>query len=461
MLKDYLSIGGIEVVNSARAKGYAETAGCPLSWQKCDCEGLYDATGPGNFDIASIANAPWFDLRNPESARFYGVTGLGLRDIASSTLERDITEGITDGGVAGSPRFAGKSVRVRAFLSAEGEDALEYGMAWLKSALASQQCVQHDAACGGAEVKFFVSYPPERAFVSDGAGGTRPETDAEYLPKVDSVTRFLHGASTVSGPLEVQTYESRDGRHWGREVEFTIYAERPGIYGVPRSFGVLSSPGSVVDDVVRNLIPFPSAELPDPDFEQVAMNYITNPSLEVNGNNWRGNLIFGSDDPSPAVGSLTAAVVAGDRAGVGRSAFRTRWVGNGATAGSGTRGLGIFMTQQLSGLPSGSYVVVTVWVALIAAQGAALANGETVSASYVWLDSSGGTVGLETSLGTASGADRSGKTLSLSAQAVPSGATGIEIRVASASLIARSDPNPALNRDLRMYADAAGVIREM
>lgn len=44
MLEEYLCLGGNEVVNNARAYGYATTAGCPLNWYRCEpCESLHDA----------------------------------------------------------------------------------------------------------------------------------------------------------------------------------------------------------------------------------------------------------------------------------------------------------------------------------------------------------------------------------------------------------------------------------
>lgn len=463
MLKDYLRFGDVELINSARAKGYMESASCPLAWQKCDCDGLYDATGPGNFDISNIEDAPWYDPRNPESARFYGVTGLGLRDIANSTLQRSVTEGITNGGVAGSPRLAGKTVRVRAFLSADGEDGLEYGMAWLRAAVQSRHCNQHGISCGGADTHFFNSCPPERAIVTEvneeGQEMTRPETDEEYFPKVAAVTRVLHGVSTISGPLEVQTYESKDGRHWGREVEFTLYAEQPGIYSLPRNLGVLVSPGLIVDDVVRNLIPYPSAELGGAE-TLMATNFVTNPSLESDGKNWKGGIFSGHDNPSaPAVGSTTGGVVTGDRAYVGRSAFRARWAGDGRTAGNGSRGLKIYMTEQMpGGLVAGQQVTVTVWGALISAGGGSL-GAVALSANFIWLDASNGIVGSGISLGSTT-TERDGKVFSITSQVVPAGATGIEIQIASDSFSVQSSPDPALNSDFRLYADAAGVIKE-
>ena len=1055
MFTGFLKVGDVEIINDARAKGYAETANCPLSWHQSDCEGLADATGPGAFMHSSVHEAPWYDPRNPESERFYGVTGLAFRDLASSTLQRDVIEGITNGGVAGQPRYAGKTMRVRAFLSADGEDALEYGMSWLKAAIASRRCSQHGISCDGTDMQFFNSCPPGRRIVPgfsewetqltnlatnpsfeatagtvevyrnlatnpsfetasgavvevrrnthrdpratsasgfsggagtggsvtvsaqtgsglsspavdtyvrgvvatagsgdvrltystdlpgvpqttfavyartsgpvtswsmdftfydaggavvgasnlsyvdlgspigagvwsrlaaplssvpanavranvtvrpvgagravgttvditaiiteanesadalrpyfDGAtastspdftigwagaannsasvmsgigaasvsgattsvqssewsasggrslrvipsksaavpafpnaatvytvteagrmtvlatarlaaaqvaptsngrriiahtgtaikasssaapnaagvyplrltfdaavgdtirltsggrpgggdvwwdnlliikgdypgayfdGGTtvtdpdltaswvgvanasastmtapstpgavsdntgnrvvyssrrwaksgarsvritpvastpepggvraltfaagdvgktftaiatihldapltgtllpqsrcialidqddypflsdaapnvagdttlrlvftvtasgqtlnliggsaagggdvwwddllvvegsydgsyfdgdtpdsdggligyawtgaadastsvmqtryiysRPQTDAEYFPEVDAVTRVLHGVSAISGPLEVETVQSSDGRHWGREVEFTLYSEQPGIYSKPRSLGTLVSIGEVVDDVVRNLVPYPSAELSQ-NKVIVAYNHVTNPSLEVADTGWTGASFSGSDTQgSPAIGAISRGVVRGARAYAGDASYLTRWLGDGKTIGSGRRELGVEYEQRsMPGLAAGDRVTVTVWGALVVQSGTPITAAETLSASFQWVDANGEAID-GASLGTATGEERGGKVFSLSKLVVPAGTTGLRIHLSTNSMDVYSSPNAAVNRDIRVYADAAGVIEEI
>ena len=60
MFTGFLKVGDVEIINDARAKGYAETAECPLSWHQCDCEGLADAIGSGAFVHADVGDAPWY-----------------------------------------------------------------------------------------------------------------------------------------------------------------------------------------------------------------------------------------------------------------------------------------------------------------------------------------------------------------------------------------------------------------
>ena len=247
MFEGFLRLGDVEIVNNARAQGYAETSDCPLNWFECSCDGLAESQGESaGYSIQNVSQAPWFDVRNPESARFYGLSGLSLRNVSDSTRYAETTEGITDGGVAGNPRRAGRSFRVRGWMSADGQDALEYGMSWLSAALISRRCAQHDFACGGASAEFFVECPPVRAVITvpgEDPGDppvTRPQTDEEYAESVSEKLRFMHSVKVISGPLEIQTRPSQDGRHWGREVEFTLYAEEPGIFSAPRPLALLS-----------------------------------------------------------------------------------------------------------------------------------------------------------------------------------------------------------------------------
>jgi hypothetical protein len=167
MYEGYLEIGGNEVINSARAVGYMETSHCSVSWLRCaPCQGIEDVVNEGNpFVIANIADAPWYDPRSPQSARFLGVHGLDVEGLPGSTREADVVEGIADGGVIGQVRHATRRMRVRAVLSAQGQDALEYGLAWLDSVLQAGHCHMHSDSCGKADSRFFLACPPTRSSV--------------------------------------------------------------------------------------------------------------------------------------------------------------------------------------------------------------------------------------------------------------------------------------------------------
>lgn len=178
MFDGYLCVGGTEVGNNARARGYAESADCPVGWFVDDqCEGLADALGDAPYTLAGIADAPWFDPTDESTHRFYGAYITSLGEVSSSSRVATVTEGILDGGVPGRSRHAGKSFRVRAWLTAAGQDALEAGHSWLNSALEATDCGTHSGgSCGASDITFFTACPPGRRILPDfGAWTQRAE----------------------------------------------------------------------------------------------------------------------------------------------------------------------------------------------------------------------------------------------------------------------------------------------
>ena len=115
MFNGYLCLGGTEIGNNARARGYAESAACAVGWFVGDpCEGLAEALGDIEYDVAEIDAAPWYDPADESTSRFYGAYITSLGDISSSTREGSYTEGILPGGVPGRSRHAERLARVRA-----------------------------------------------------------------------------------------------------------------------------------------------------------------------------------------------------------------------------------------------------------------------------------------------------------------------------------------------------------
>lgn len=168
MFEGYLKLGENELGNWERTRGYAESGDCPIRWlERGECNSLSDVLGDTIYDRGAISLAPWFDADVPESARFYGAHIVSVKGDADSTRERGITEGVTNGGVAGRERRAGRQFRVRAWLTAAGGSALDYGMGWLDRALSGAQCSRHGASCAGADLEFFTECPPERQLVPD------------------------------------------------------------------------------------------------------------------------------------------------------------------------------------------------------------------------------------------------------------------------------------------------------
>lgn len=166
MYEGFLEFGDTEIINSARTAAYVAGSTCGVSWIQCPpCDGLADALGETEeYTLETIADAPWYDPDIEATHRFYGVHGLTFEGLPGSTRTANVQEGILDGGVVGQVRNGTRRVRVEAMLSANGEDALEAGLAWLDAALRPERCSEHhnhSSGCGPhSDVRIFTACPP-------------------------------------------------------------------------------------------------------------------------------------------------------------------------------------------------------------------------------------------------------------------------------------------------------------
>jgi hypothetical protein len=169
MWDGYFTLGGNEIGNSSRAIGYTRTAPCPIPWiRDRDCGGIAVATGDDEYFYTNISQAPWYDPDDPDtSGRFLGLYVVDINGLSDSTRTATITEKITDGAQVSGYRHTAREVRVRAMLTGAGEDALEYGMTWLRNALSPDACGVHGGDCGASDFQFFVSCPPPRGVVPE------------------------------------------------------------------------------------------------------------------------------------------------------------------------------------------------------------------------------------------------------------------------------------------------------
>lgn len=165
----YLRVGGVEVVNTERARGYTRTSPCPVWWidDTVACPGLAEAVGDQPYVYDNISEAPWYDRSLAAlSSRFYGVVGLRIDGLSDSTRATSRTEGVTPGGSLGATRKGMRDVRVRATLIAEGLDALDYGSEWMSSAF-DGGCGLHSSGCGLMDADMLTACPPIRGEVPD------------------------------------------------------------------------------------------------------------------------------------------------------------------------------------------------------------------------------------------------------------------------------------------------------
>lgn len=306
MLDHYLAVGGNEIINSARAYGYATTADCPASWlEDPECETLRFATASDSPYIwEAIGDAPWFDPDDPDtSSRFLGLMGVEIQGLSDSTRTAQNTQLSSSKSRVTGYRHGSREVRVRGWLTARGGDALELGHTWLNNALEPDACGMHGGKCKTSDAAFFVDCPPPRGTVVEidpedpDLTTERPQTDAEYLDTVDDYRRYLHSVRAISGPFTLSERWSSDGMHVGRLVEFTLIAEVPWVYGATKPLVVPPTIPRVVQDVAYNLVTRPSGEIAGDDVV-IASNFVANPSVETNANGW--SFAVGAEPGAPS-----------------------------------------------------------------------------------------------------------------------------------------------------------------
>lgn len=246
------------------------------------------------YTLDYIQNAPWYDAQYPDlTGRFYGVFILAIENMNSSTRTASVTEGILNGGVVGLVRHGTREMRVRALLVADGEDALEYGMAWLNAALAADGCSTHGASCGAVDMNFFAACPET------------PDPNTTVVVETPE-SRHMHNVTVISGPLVEQKIESNNETHFGYIIEWTMVAGTPWVFSETKEVSVNLQPPVVVQDVPYNLIPYPSAELSNGTVT-LATNYSTNPSVETDATLWVAEVTTITPAPTGARSTEIAA----------------------------------------------------------------------------------------------------------------------------------------------------------
>lgn len=440
----FLSVGGVEVVNTERARGYARSAGCPSYVITADvCEGLGDALASEPYVYDNITSAPWYDRSLSDlSGRFYGVVGLTISGVTDSTRTFSRTEGVTNGGTNGRSRKGMRSLRVTATLLADGDDALDYGAQWMSSVF-DGGCGQHNDACAMTDAEFLAVCPPP--FDADSG------TIDEYVLQIDALRRYVHDIA-ISGPITVSELHF-GGDFVGRQVEFTISSERAWVYGKRKALTLAPSLPTVMEDTPFNRIPYPSAELGSGSVV-IATNLSTNPSVETNTTGWlqSGGTVSGTA-PTAFLSSGRSTEIAA----VGAASYRVRLLGdNGATVVAGA--VSDVAAYQDVPIPAGvnRRISLNMWAACILSAGASPGTViQSVSVRYLFLN--GGTpIGSTTVFGTATPAELAGNAYSLTGLAVPAAATAVRVS-AAARITWTSSATAGQNSDVRLFADALQV----
>ncbi len=449
MLTEYLAFGGVEIANNARAYAYSRCLECCMGLLRCnDCPGIHDATNgytpavwdrtdPLNpilvdpavsdeppYDCSVIERSPWYDPDNPFSEEFGGFYVLDISGITDSTMSAGVTEAIGDGGVVGRTRHSTRVVQIRVALVGCSRGAVEYGLAWLKVALSDNFCARHGDSCGASDLAFFIDCPPELE-----------EGDENYDEKVAPYRRFLHGVVCTSGPLLVAQRKTRNGGYY-YEVEYTLTAESPFVWGETLPLQAAGSALTAVDDIPYNLMLRPSGEESDGVPQVVATQYAFNGSAEYGGS--ASTLPTGWAAGSTGIGGGLTISKSTDIAAVGPNSARYRLLATGAvTDGS----MALYYDVPLAGLPGGAKPSVSLWGAALTFAGSPVV-GE-LGGEVEWLN--GGSSLGETDLGTI---PVDGGNLIATGLTIPATATTARLWIVAQHITASASD------DLRVYADA-------
>lgn len=218
MLSDYLTIGGIEIVNSARAEAYgALVTECGDTASDCfDCPSMIDVINSGNPYLGVAEDpAPWYDPAVPESERLYGITGFAVTGLAEKVWP---TPGTQDDAPTGIRRDFAWEIDV----VVADECALSYAIGWLASALNDPAC--GGSGCGGQVACMLACCPPD--------------SDADVI-------RNVYGVRTIEGPTVTET--NYLGDQIVATVEFTLRTDYPWIYREGIEYTVRPSGGEPVE----------------------------------------------------------------------------------------------------------------------------------------------------------------------------------------------------------------------
>lgn len=81
--------------------------------------------------------APWYTTELPESGEFGGVWVMSVEGLDSTPIQREITQAVGDGGIAGPHRDGTRTVIFEALLIACSNAGVEFGLDWLTCLLRS------------------------------------------------------------------------------------------------------------------------------------------------------------------------------------------------------------------------------------------------------------------------------------------------------------------------------------
>ena len=222
---EWLSYGGVELINLARTTALAESLGIDTLWTDPDAVAwVEDARNGHDYDL--VTTAPWYDAGFPASSEFAGIVPLSISGLDDSTKESTTTEYITAGGSSSKPRNKTLSLPFNVAIIASTERGADFGKRWLDRLLSGRS---RSTFCSGEDLHYYQWGPSD-------------ETPLPPLVHRRDVT-VSRGTSVTR---KRSTYCSAT---W--LVTFTLVANDPFEYGEPvpqflnlgNGSGVIAAPG--------------------------------------------------------------------------------------------------------------------------------------------------------------------------------------------------------------------------
>jgi hypothetical protein len=191
------TVGGIEIVNNARAHAYAEASG--ITWL-VDDEEICEHQPNSMVYVNPVADpAPWYNASIPDSAGFLGIIGLGVTGDLDSTRAVRVTNTLSSGGVIGKAYYRPRNLLLSLMLIAQDEASLAAGFDWL-----SAQETIGDEFCLGSRFHYLEACPTCSA---DEVGVCGTYNYHDFLPGgyncIQERIRYFDNFRFTQGPVVI------------------------------------------------------------------------------------------------------------------------------------------------------------------------------------------------------------------------------------------------------------------
>lgn len=218
-----IRLGGIEIANTQRCVTYMEAGVAAPQTTVSRSDGWpYTARylKQQDYRLPQLDTAPWYDPLEPDSKDFAGVWPMAVEGLDAAAVEREVIEGIADGGTFGQARYGPRTIEVEALIVGRTPSGADYGLRWLTTALRGTRC---DGRRTGDTLQYLASCPD-----------VLPDlTDTAFADCVRPYERTMHEVICSTMPQITERFsgvgDDRPGTCSYR-VKFTLTA------GVPHAF---------------------------------------------------------------------------------------------------------------------------------------------------------------------------------------------------------------------------------